>query len=71
MEYRTASAEDIGMLMDIRLEMLRTVNSLPEDYEFSEELISHSRHYFINGDHTTVLAIDNGRAVGCASICFF
>ena len=29
-----------------------------------------SRDYFLNGDHITVLVIDNGEAIGCASMSF-
>ena len=71
MEYRIASAADIEMLMDIRLEMLRVVNKLTPEEKFSDELIENSRRYFLEGDQTTVLALDNGRAVGCASISYF
>ena len=39
--------------MSSRLEMLKVVNDLPEDYEYSEEIINESRDYFLNGDHLT------------------
>lgn len=71
MELRKATCEDIEMLMDIRLEMLRVVNNMSPDEAFSDELVDRSRRYFLEGDQTTVLAIDNGRAVGCASISYF
>ena len=32
MEYRVTDANDIDMLMDVRLSMLRIVNDLPADY---------------------------------------
>ena len=70
MEYRITNEKDIGQLMDIRLEMLRIVNSLPEDYTFPAELVENSRRYFISGDQTTVIAEDNGTAAGCASISY-
>ncbi len=44
-EYRIASREDIELLQSIRLEMLREVNGLPEDYAFSKELVQNSREY--------------------------
>lgn len=32
-------ANDIDMLMDVRLSMLRIVNDLPADYIFDDELV--------------------------------
>ncbi|MBR1862932.1 MAG: GNAT family N-acetyltransferase [Ruminococcus sp.] len=71
MEYRIADQNDTELLMDIRLKMLRTVNGLPDDYEFSQELTGYLREYFLSGDHTTCLALDSGTAVGCASISYY
>ncbi len=49
-DIRIATKDDIERLMSIRLEMLKTVNDLPEDYGFSDEIINESRDYFLNGD---------------------
>jgi hypothetical protein len=38
-EMRFATVNDMDALMSIRLEMLRVVNSLPDDYVFSETLV--------------------------------
>ena len=69
-KYRIAAKEDIGLLMSSRLEMLRIVNDLPDSYEYTDEIISASRDYFLNGDQTTVLALDGGQVVGCASMSY-
>ena len=69
-EIRIASKDDIELLMSSRLEMLKVVNNLPADYEYSEEIVRESRDYFLNGDHITVLAIDDGKVIGCASMSF-
>ena len=69
-EYRIATDNDIELLMSSRLEMLKVVNNLPADYEYSEEIVRESRDYFLNGDHITVLAIDDGNVIGCASMSF-
>lgn len=69
-EYKIATNEDIELLMSSRLEMLKVVNNLPADYEYSEEIVRESRGYFLNGDHITVLAIDDGKVIGCASMSF-
>ena len=69
-EIRIATKDDIELLMSSRLEMLKVVNNLPADYEYSEEIVRESRDYFLNGDHITVLAIDDGEVIGCASMSF-
>ena len=68
---KIATKDDIEDMMSSRLEMLKVVNQLPADYEYSEEMIAESREYFLRGDHITVLAIDGENVVGCASVSFF
>ena len=70
MEYRKATADDIELLMSLREEMLRIVNGLPEDHRFSDVMKEKSRRYFLEGDQTTVIALDNGKAAACASISY-
>ena len=70
MEYRVTDASDIDMLMDVRLSMLRIVNDLPADYIFDDELVVSSRRYFLEVDQTTVVAVDDGRCVACASMSY-
>ena len=69
-DYRIASSDDMELLMSSRLEMLKVVNDLDHDYEYSDELIKSSMEYFKNGDHTTILAMDGKRVIGCATICY-
>ena len=64
-----AAEKNMDELVSLRLEMLREVNGLAEDYSFSEKFIADSRAYFENGDQTTLIAVD-GEAVACASICY-
>ena len=56
--FKIATNDDIDLLMSSRLEMLKVVNNLPQDYEYSDEIVSESRDYFLNGDQVTVLALD-------------
>ena len=70
MEIRIATQEDIDLLMSSRLEMLKVVNDLPADYKYTEQIVNESRDYFLNGDQITVLALDNGEVIGCASMSF-
>lgn len=69
MEYIIAEKKDIEQLMSIRLEMLRVVNNLPIGYEFSDVLVRESRNYFMGGDQTTILAVDE-KVLGCATMCY-
>lgn len=69
-EIRIATKDDIEALMSSRLEMLKVVNGLPEDYVFTDQIINESRDYFLNGDHLTVLATDGDEVIGCASMSF-
>ena len=70
MQYQFATADDMEMLIRSRTETLRAVNNLPEDYAFSEEFLEASREYFREGDQTTVLALEEGRVAGCATMCY-
>ena len=69
-EYRIAGPDDIDLLMESRLEMLRIVNNLGEDYQFDDILSNCSKDYFLNGDQTTVLVLDDGKVIGCASMSY-
>lgn len=70
MEVRKTNAADIETLMALRLEMLRIVNNLPENADFTKVLVDCSREYFLHGDQTTVIATDGSKAIGCASISY-
>ena len=70
MEYRYATTDDMNLMIRSRMDTLRDVNGLDADYQFSEEFLETSREYFREGDQSTVLAIDNDRAVGCATMCY-
>lgn len=69
-EYRIAASEDMELLMGSRLEMLRVVNDLPKAYEFDTVLERESRDYFAAGDQTTILAMEQGEVIGCATLCY-
>ena len=70
MEIRIAIKDDIEYMMSSRLEMLREVNSLDPDYQYSQSFIESSRSFFLDGQQTTVLALDGDAVVGCATMCY-
>ena len=43
LEYRFATADDIEILMQTRLDMLRVVNDLGLDYVFDDDFVRSSR----------------------------
>lgn len=69
-QYRIATKDDIDLLMQSRLEMLKVVNDLTPDYRFSPDFIDAGRTYFENGNQTTVLAFADDSVIGCATICY-
>lgn len=69
-QIRIAGPYDMDLMMESRLQMLRAVNNLDEDFTFSDELVEASRKYFEDGDQITVLAFDNLMVIGCATLCF-
>ncbi len=69
-EYKIATNDDIELLMSSRLEMLKVVNDLPADYVYDDVIVNESREYFLHGDQLTVLALDEGEVIGCASMSF-
>ena len=70
-EFKIANDEDIERMTSSRMEVLREVFHLDERYHFSGKMESCIRDYFMNGDQTTVLAMDDKKVVGCASMCYF
>lgn len=70
MEYRITDKNDIERLMNIRLEMLRIVNDLSDEYEYSQDFVESTRSYFLNGQQTTILALDENKTVGCATMAY-
>ena len=70
MQIRKTNQNDIELLMQIRLEMLRIVNGLDENAVFDKTLVECSREYFLNGDQTTVFAMDKDKIAGCASLSY-
>ena len=69
-QIKTTTKDDIEDLMNVRLEMLRIVNNMSNSDTFNSTVVEQSRNYFINGNQTTVIAIDENEIVGCATISY-
>ena len=70
MTVKKTCADDIEALMAVRLEMLRVVNNLDEGAAFDKTLVDCSCEYFLNGDQTTVFAMDGDQIAGCATLSY-
>lgn len=53
----------------IRLDCLRAVNHLPPEHEFSPDFIAATRNFLRTADQTTLLALDRGYPIACATLC--
>lgn len=67
--YR-ASEKDIDTLVSLRLEMLKEVNDLGDGHVFTPSFTESVRSYFLNGDQSTWIVIED-EPVCCASISYF
>ena len=63
-----ASHEDAALR--IRLDCLRAVDHLPEEYEFAPEFIAATQEFLRGSDQITLLALDGANVIGCATLCF-
>lgn len=69
-KYHITTAEDMELVVASRLQRLRIVNELGEDYRFTEEFVEATRKFFSEGDQTTVLAMTGETVIGCATMCY-
>ena len=70
-EIRIAGHDDEKLFIEMRLECLRAVYGLQEDYCFSDNLVARSVEFFRSGEHVSVFALDkNGIPIAVSSLCF-
>ncbi len=72
--YKRASLEDIDLLTETRIEVLRAANKLPGDVDMSEvERQSHDYYQkaLRDGSHIAYLVFDENRFVGAGGVSFF
>lgn len=62
--------EAMDQAVSIRLEMLREVGHLPGEHVFPEDFVCRVAEGFASGMQTTRLAMADGRAVACATLCY-
>ena len=73
-EYRRATADQIDLLMETRVEVLRAANRL-DDFADLSEVAAQSRDYYLralrDGTHTGLLAFDGEDFVGAGGVSYF
>lgn len=67
--YKKAGFEELEIVLKTRRECCACVFG-KDERAFEGEFTRISEDYFKNGDQTTVLAFDDERAVGCATMCY-
>lgn len=72
--YKRATIEDIEILTETRIEVLRAANKLSADVDMSE-VKKYSYHYYqkalCDGSHIAYLVFDGNRCVGTGGVSFF
>ena len=72
--YKKAGSEDLDLLVQMRIEVLRAANGLPEDTDMSEVREESYRYYrqaFREDSHVAYLVFDGEQVVGAGGVSFF
>lgn len=72
--YKRAGAEDIELLTEKRIRVLRAANKLPPDTDMSEvkrQSYEYYRQALSDGTHTAYLVFDGSRFVGAGGVSFY
>lgn len=74
LQYKKATLEDIDVLTETRIEVLRAANNLSPDTDMSEVKVQSYRYYqkaLCDGTHTAYLIFDKNRFVGAGGVSYF
>ena len=72
--YKKATIEDLALLVDMRIKVLRAANMLSEETDMSEVRRCSYRYYkeaLCNGSHTAYLVFDGNNVIGTGGASFF
>ena len=64
-----ANEQNLKDMVNLRIEMLKEVNCLSDEYKFEDEFIEATRNYFSGDRQSTMIAYNNDEPVGCATMC--
>ena len=74
LQYKRATIEDIAILTETRVEVLRAANQLPDDTDMSEVREQSYQYYkraLCDGTHVAYLVLDKERFVGAGGVSFY
>ena len=72
--YKKAAVDDLDLLVDTRIKVLRAANQLSDDVDMSEIKVQSYRYYsraLCDGTHIAYLVFDGTRFVGSGGVSFF
>ena len=72
--YKRATIEDIDILTETRIKVLRAANKLPDDIDMSKverESYGYYKKALCDGTHIAYLIFDENRFVGAGGVSFF
>lgn len=72
--YKRATIEDINILVETRMEVLRAANKLSEDADMSEvekQTCDYYQRALCDGSHIAYLVFDEGHFAGAGGVSFF
>lgn len=72
--FRKANENDINLLTETRIEVLRAANNLDESEDMSEvrkETLKYYENCFKNNEHTAYLVFEGGKFVGCGGVSYY
>jgi len=71
--YKTANENDIKLIAEIRIEVLKSANNLDKNMNMDNIFDETCNYYLdnINKNNITYLVFDNNEFIGCGSICFY
>lgn len=70
-KYTITTNSDLKMLINARLNSLKAMNYSFNDSNEKQKFIESNINYFKNGNHTTVIAIEEKNIIGCATLCYY
>ena len=72
--YRKAGTEDLDLLVETRIEVLRAANRLPDNTDM-KQVEAQSRLYYQealkDGTHTAILVFDGDRFAGAGGVSYY
>lgn len=70
-KFTITTNSDLKMLVNARLNSLKAMNYSFNDSNEEQKFIESNINYFKNGNHTTVIAIEEKHIIGCATLCYY